>query len=151
MTIKEELAAELKDAMRTRDKARLNVIRQVQTEISMATSAEGFVGEADDGLYTSVIGGYVKKMDKARREYEAAGERGADRAEALRYEVEYLSRWLPQKLGEDETRRLVRSTIADLGATDPKQVGQVTGAVMRSGRDLDGALVAMLVREELGA
>jgi len=54
-------------------------------------------------------------------------------------------------LGDDETRRLVRATIAELGAADPKQVGEVIGAVMRSGSDLDGSLVARLVREELGA
>jgi len=151
MTIKDDLAEELKDAMRNRDKPRLNVIRQVQTEVAVAVSAEGFAGEADDELYTAVIASYVKKMNKARKEFESAGERGADRAAGLQDEVEYLSRWLPSQLGEDETREIVRSTIADLGATDPKQVGQVTGAVMRSGAELDGSLVARVVREELGA
>lgn len=150
MTIREDLATELKDAMRNRDKPRLNVIRQIQTEISFATSAEGFSGEADDDLYRHVIAAYVKKMDKARREFESAGERGAERAASLRFEVDYLSRWLPQKLSEAETRELVRATIAELGAIDAKQIGQVTGAVMRSGAELDGSLVAKLVREELG-
>ena len=87
MSIKEEFAAELKDAMRNRDKPRLNVIRQVQTEVSVTTAAEGFDGEADDALYLDVIAGYVKKMDKARKEYEAVGERGEERAAALRAEA----------------------------------------------------------------
>lgn len=151
MTIQEEFAAELKDAMRNRDKPRLNVIRQVQTEVSVAKTADGFSGEADDDLYTKIISGYVKKMNKARKEFEAAGVRGAERAAGLAYEVQYLARWLPAQLGEAEILQLVQKAIAEVGADDPKQIGQVTGAVMRSGRDLDGTLVSKLVREELGA
>ncbi len=151
MSIRDQFADELKDAMRQRDKPRLNVIRQVQTEVAVATSAEGFSGEADDDLYRSVIASYVKKMDKARKEFEAAGERGADRAAALAYEIEYLSQWLPRRLGEDETRTLVREAIAELGVEGPAAVGRVIGTIMKSGAELDGALVAQLVREELGA
>jgi uncharacterized protein YqeY len=151
MTIKDDLAEELKDAMRNRDKPRLNVIRQVQTEVAVAASAEGFSGDANDDLYLSVIASYVKKMNKARKEFESAGDRGAERAAGLQYEVDYLSRWLPSQLDEDATRELVRATITEVGATDPKQIGQVTGAVMRSGAAVDGSLVARLVREELGA
>ncbi len=151
MGIREELAAELIDAMKTGDKARRNVVRQVETEISIARSAPGFSGEADDDLYKEVIGSYVKKMSKARAEFEAAGERGAEQAAKLAYEVDYLSRWLPKLAGEDETRAIVRSAIAELGASDPKMVGRVIGHVMKSGQDLDGGLVNRLVREELGA
>ena len=152
MTIKDEFAGELKDAMRNRDKPRLNVIRQVQTEISVAAAAEGFSGEVDDDLYRRVIAGYVKKMDKARREYLAAGDKGAERAAALEFEV-----GLPLALAAAEARRgggeraRGGATIAELGASDAKQVGQVTGAVMRSGAEVDGSLVARLVREEFGA
>lgn len=151
MSIRDQFAEELKDAMRQRDKPRLNVIRQVQTEVAVATSAEGFSGEADDDLYRSVIASYVKKMDKARREFEAAGERGVERAAGLAYEIEYLTRWLPTKLDEDETRVVVRDTIAQLGLEGPAAVGRVIGAVMKSGAEVDGSLVARLVREELGA
>lgn len=151
MSIRDQFADELKDAMRQRDKPRLNVIRQVQTEVAVATSAEGFAGEPDDELYRSVIASYVKKMDKARKEFEAAGERGAERAAGLAYEIDYLSKWLPKKLGEEETRTLIRTTIADLGVDDPAAAGRVIGTVMKSDAELDGGLVARLVREELGA
>lgn len=151
MPIKDQFADELKDAMRQKDKPRLNVIRQVQTEVAVATSAEGFTGEADDELYQGVIASYVKKMDKARKEFEAAGERGAERAAALAYEIEYLARWLPEKLDEDDTRVIVRDTIAQLGVEGPGAVGRVIGTVMKSNAELDGSLVSRLVREELGA
>jgi uncharacterized protein len=153
MSIREELANELRDAMRAKDGPRRDVIRQIETEISVARSEPGFSGDLDDDLYRRVIGSYVKKMDKTRQEYLDIGERGEAMAAKLGYEVGYLSRWLPQKLDEGQTRDLVRKTIQDLGvAADEKAAGRVTGQLMKEhGQDLDGALVNRLVREELSA
>lgn len=150
MGIQQELVAELKDAMKARDKARTSVIRQIQTEIAVAKSAPGFKGDVDDALYKSTIVSYVKKMEKARLEFENLGERGAEQAEKLAYEVEYLARWTPSLLGEDETREIVRTTITELGVDDPKMMGRVIGHIMKSDVELDGGMVNRLVREELG-
>lgn len=152
MTIKEELSAELRDAIKSGDKLRRDVIRQVETEVSTARSRADFTGDIDDELYRSVIVAYVKKMEKAREEYLGLGERGQAMAEKLGFEVDYLSRWLPQMLGEEETRALVRETIEDLGVEgDEKAAGRVTGHLMNGrGEDLDGALVSRVAREELG-
>jgi uncharacterized protein YqeY len=74
-------------------------------------------------------------------------------AAKLAFEVEYLSKWLPEKLGEEETRSLVSAAIADLGVDgDEKAAGRVIGELMKThGKDLDGGLVNRLVREELSA
>ena len=151
MTIHEELAAELKDAMKAKDVRRRDVIRQVETEVATARSQAGFSGEVDDAFYQKVIGSYVKKMDKTRAEYEGYGERGAEMASKLAFEVEYLARWIPQKLSESETADLIRAAIDELGVEgDEKAAGRVTGHLMKTrGKDLDGGLVNRLVREEL--
>jgi uncharacterized protein YqeY len=152
MSIREELAEELRDAMRAKDAPRRDVIRQIETEIAVARSQPGFAGELDDDLYRQVIGSYVKKMSKTREEYLEIGERGEAMAEKLGFEVEYLSRWMPQKLDEEGTRGLVREAIEELGVADEKAAGQVTGHLMKKhGKDLDGALVSRIVREELAA
>ena len=151
MTIQEDLSGELKEAIKTGDKARRDVIRQIETEVAVAKAAPGFKGEIDDELYSKIIVSYVKKMEKARQEFAAVGERGADQAAKLAYEIEYLSRWTPRLAGEEETRVLVRAAIAELGVDDPKMAGRVTGHVMKAGTGLDGGLVNRLVREELGA
>jgi len=150
MSIQEELRAELKAAMRQRDQARLDAIRQVESELAVVKSAPGFKGEVDDALYQQVIATYVKRMDKARKEYEELGPRGEEMAQKLAFEVDYLSRWLPRKLSEEDTRVLVREAIAELGVSDPKQVGKLVGHLMKSrGGELDGAIVNRLAREEL--
>lgn len=152
MSIQEELRAELKDAMRGKDRPRLDVIRQVESEISVVRSAADFSGEVDDALYLKVIGAYVKRMTKAVKEYEAAGERGAEMVQKLGYEVEYLSRWLPSMLGEAETLALVQQAITDLGISDVKQAGRVIGHLMKDHKGkLDGGLASKQAREILGA
>jgi uncharacterized protein YqeY len=153
MSIREELRAELTDAMVARDKPRTAVIRQVESEIALARSAPDFTGEVDDALYAKTLAAYVKKMDKARKEFLSAGERGADQAAKLAYEIDYLSRWLPEGIGEEATRQLVERAIADLGLgdePDPKVAGRVVGHIMKTGPEgLDGGLVNRLVREGL--
>ena len=150
MSIENELAEELRDALRAKDAPRKNVIRAVQTEAARARSASGFTGETDDAIYQSVIGSFVKKMDKSRREYDDLGERGEQMAAKLAFEVDYLARWLPRTLDEAASLELVKSAIADLGATDPKEAGRVVGHIMNSHQgEVDGALVNRLVRSEL--
>tara|TARA_B100001123_G_scaffold418816_1_gene523262 strand:+ start:9 stop:464 length:456 start_codon:yes stop_codon:yes gene_type:complete len=149
LNIHNELSAELKDAMRSKDRPRSNVIRQVESEVSVAKAAPGFKGEVDDALYLTVMKSYVKKISKARREYVALGERGEEQAAKLAYEIGYLSRWLPDSLDEDATRGIVRSVIDALGVEDLKMAGRVIGQVMQSGEPVDGALVSRLVHEEL--
>lgn len=148
--IADELEAELKDGMRERDRARINVIRQIKTEVAVLTASAGFDRPVDDALYVEIISSYSKKMQKAKDEFESAGDRGREQAEKLAYEIEYLSRWLPAQLSREETSALVAKAIADVGASDVKDLGRVMGAVMKSGAEVDGALVNQLVREQLG-
>lgn len=149
MSIHDELSAELKDAMRGKDGPRRDVIRQIETEVSFARSAPGFEGPVDDDLYRRVITSYVKKMDKARTEYIAFGDRGKSQADKLGYEIDYLSRWLPKTIGEAEIRVLVQAAIAELDADDIKMMGLVIGRVMKSGEAVDGSVVSRIAREEL--
>lgn len=151
MTIQEDLAQELREAIKAGDANRRDVIRQIETEVARAKSEPGFSGPVDDELYRKVIASYVRKMDKSRAEYLELGEQGARMAEKLGFEVDYLSRWLPTLLGEKETRELVIAAIEELGvAGDAKAVGRVTGHLMKTrGDELDGSLVARIAAAEL--
>jgi uncharacterized protein YqeY len=153
MTIAAELQGELKDAMKAGDKARLDTIRMVNSEILLAKSAPGFSGEIDDDLYLRVIAAQVKKDRKSIEEYSALGERGEAMVAKYESEVEYLSRWLPSQMGQAETEALVRATIEELGvAGDPKASGRVIGHIMKNHKDeVDGGLVNQTVRQVLDA
>lgn len=152
MSVKDEMRAELIDAMKTGDRPRRDAIRSVQAEAQTRKSARGFSGTGgDDDFYRQVIGGYVKKMRKAASEYSRLGDRGAEMSAKLSFEAAYLSRWLPTRLDEDQSRRLVRDTIARLGVEgQPRAQGRIMGVIMKDHRrEVDGGLVSRLVREEL--
>ena len=151
MSIESQLREDQVVAMKVRDKPKLNAIRSVQTEVATARSAPGFTGDVDDDFYVRTIATYVKRISKAKTEYDSMGEKGAEHSAAIAYEIGYLEQFLPQVLDEDATRDLVDRTIADLGADEDTPVGRVIGAVMQSGEDVDGALVSRLVREQLSS
>jgi uncharacterized protein YqeY len=149
MTIEDRLRRDQTTAMKARDKDTLNAIRSVQAEVSTAKSAPGFTGDVDDDLYVSTIATYVKRVSKSKAEYDAMGESGAGQAARLAFEIEYLGKFLPKVLDEEQTRVLVEKTMVDLDVTPDTRAGQIIGAVMRSGQDVDGTLVSRLVQEQL--
>ena len=90
-----------------------------------------------------------RRWTRRARNTSRRGERGEAQAQKLAYEIDYLSRWMPETVDEEETRNLVRSAIAEVGAADMKGMGRVMGHVMKSGAEVDGALVSRIAREEL--
>lgn len=152
--IKDELREELKDAMRSGDDRRRNVIRLIESDADKARTAPEFDGDIDDAFYITVIDGFVKRNRKSLQEYEELGDEGKETVRKLKWEIGYLARWLPDKLSPEETLILVRASIAELGAADAKDVGRVIGHVMKSHPNqdqLDGSMVAQIVRAALGA
>ena len=147
MALIDELSAALKEAMKAKDKPKLDAIRQVQTEIAKKKSEKG--EEATDELVLGVISSYVKKMTKAVEEYKSLGDRGIEMAEKIQFEIEFLSGWLPEQLSEEDVAKLIDEVLADLGEVDMSQMGRIIGAVMAKGEGIDGSVVSKLVKEKL--
>jgi len=133
--------------MKAKDKPKLDAIRQVQTEIAKKKSEKG--EEATDELVLGVISSYVKKMAKAVDEYQSLGERGAEMAEKIQFEIDFLSQWLPEQLSEEDVEKLVDEVLAELGEVDMSQMGRIIGAVMAKGDGIDGSIVSRVVKDKL--
>ena len=95
-------------------------------------TAKGFSGEVDDALVLDVIAAYRKQLQKALAEFEKLGERGAAQAEQLRFEIGVCEGYLPQGLGDDELRALVKERVGALGISDAKQVGPIRRRLMKT-------------------
>ena len=147
MALIDELSDALKEAMKAKDKPKLDAIRQVQTEIAKKKSEKG--EEATDELVLGVISSYVKKMAKAVDEYKSLGERGAEMAEKIQFEIDFLSQWLPEQLSEEDVEKLVDEVLTELGEVDMSQMGRIIGAVMAKGDGIDGSIVSRIVKEKL--
>ena len=148
--IEKELKKRQRAAMKARDEQELAVLRNIRSRVSEARTAKGFSGEVDDALYLRVIASYVKSMAKAREEFLKGGEKGAELATGLAFEIQYLSEFLPQRLDEAATRELVAAAIAETGASGKKQIGRVMGVVMKEHREeVDAGLLRRLIEELL--
>ena len=142
MSLVNELNSRLKDAMKARRSDEVSVIRMIKSRITELQTSSSFQGEIDDQAVISVITAYSKQMTKALTEFEKAGTAGAEQIDALKYEIEYLSPFLPTKLGEAETFKLVAEVQEREGISEAKMMGRLIGAVMKSHKDqVDPALV----------
>ena len=94
----------------------------------------------------------IQKQAKQRRDSIEAYRKGGreDLAASEEAELAILQEYLPQPLGPDELRALVREVIAEIGATGPRDMGKVIPAVMaRAGKRADGRAVSAVARELL--
>jgi len=147
MAITDDLSAALKEAMKAKDKPKLDAIRQIQTEVAKKKAEKG--EEATDELVLGVISSYVKKMTKAVEEYQSLGDRGLEMAEKIQFEIDFLSGWLPEQLSEEEVVTIIDEVLAEIGDVDMSQMGKIIGAVMAKADGLDGSVVSKLVKEKI--
>ena len=147
MAIIDDLSAALKEAMKSKEKTKLDAIRQIQTEVAKKKAEKG--EEATDELVLGVITSYVKKMNKAVEEYKSLGDRGAEMASKIQFEIDYLSEWLPEQLSEEEVSNIIDQVLSEMGDVDMSQMGKIIGAVMAKADGLDGSTVSKLVREKI--
>lgn len=132
MGLEQQLTDTLKQAMRDKDQATCDVVRMIKTKIMERRTAKGFSGEVNDALISEVIAAYRKQLCKAVEEFEKAGEKGAEQARQLRFEIGFCERFLPKTMSGDELQALVKERIAQLALSDPKQIGRLLGDIMKS-------------------
>lgn len=146
MSIEADLKAQQIAAMKAKDSATANVIKMIRTKVTEKRTAKGFSGDVNDELYVQVIGAYKKSLEKARVEFEKAGEKGVDSVAALDHEIAFCQQFLPQPMGEDEVRAAVQAAIAEMGDVTAKMSGRIVGAVMKQHKGkVDAGLVKSVV------
>ncbi|MDU4959811.1 MAG: GatB/YqeY domain-containing protein [Sporomusaceae bacterium] len=148
MTIKEQLVADMKQAMKDKEagKLRLSVIRMVRASIKNVEIDRRHELSEDETL--EVLAREVKMRRDASEEFAKANR--PDLVANLHSELDILMRYLPQQLDEAEIRLLVQEAVQTANAAGPKEMGKVMAVLMPKikGR-ADGKLVNQLVREIL--
>jgi uncharacterized protein len=150
MTIQEEIDADLKDAMRARDAARLSVLRMVKSALMNAAIEKiGAAGILSDFEAVAVIRKQVKQRLDSIQSFETGGR--PELAAKERKEIEFLTAYLPKPLGENEIQQIVKDAIAQIGATSKAQMGAVMkiAAEKAEGR-VDGKTLSQAVQKALG-
>ncbi len=146
MNLKERLMADLKDAMRSQDIHRRDAIRMVRAAI--ANKEIDLHREVTDAEVEQLISQEVKRREEALDMLAKAGREDLIAKEQT--ELQILQSYLPEQLSPEEIERVVRSIVAELGASDRSQMGPVMRRAMEELRGrADGRLVNEIVRETL--
>jgi uncharacterized protein YqeY len=150
MSLKETLQNDLTTAMKARDELTAATVRMVLTAITNEEVSGKSARVLTDAEVVTVLGREAKKRREAAEAFEQGGR--ADRAERERQEGAVIERYLPQQLTSEELASIIATTIAEVGATSPQQLGLVMKSLQPkvAGR-ADGAAVAAAVRGALGA
>ncbi len=150
MSLEQELTDRLTQAIKTKDAPTADVVRMIKTRLQERRTAKDFSGTIDDAVVLEVIGAYRKLLQKAIAEYEKLGERGAEQAAKLRFEIGFCEGYLPKGLDEAAVRALVQERIRVLGIADAKQVGRLVGDIMKTHKgQVEAADVKRMAEEML--
>ena len=146
MTLFDRIGEDYKNAMKSRDKIRIETLRLLRSQLKDARIAK--TEELNDEEELQVISNAAKKRKEAAEAFTKAGRQ--ELADKEMSELEIISAYLPAQLGEDEIGRMVEAAIADVGAKDIKDFGKVMGKIMPQvkGR-ADGGMVQQIVRKKL--
>jgi uncharacterized protein YqeY len=143
VTVIEQVRGDMTSAMKARDKDRVGALRLVLSELQKAEKE----GNADELA--------VLRRERKRRLEAAEQFRGGGRpelAEQEEAEAKLIETYLPAELGDADLDAIVAAAIAETGASNPKDMGQVMKVVMaKTGGRVDGRRASARVREALQA
>ena len=145
MAVKDQISADLKEAMKARDQVRLDTLRSVLSAFTYKRVEAGHDPSDDEQL--AVLAKLVKQRNDSIAEYTKAGR--SELAEKETRERDILQEYLPAQKSPDEVRELVKAALAGIPVEGRNQ-GAAMKVVMPQLKGLaDGNLVRQIVTEEL--
>ena len=149
MTLQQRVDSDLKEAMRAKDATKLNVLRMLKSALKYAAIAKSDAeAELSDAEAVQVIRKQAKQRQDSIESFEKGGR--AELADKEKDELAILNTYLPQGMSPDELAKVVRETIAELGATSKAQMGAVMKASQaKAGGRADGKTLSSEVQKQL--
>ncbi len=148
MTKLEQIQADIRAAMLAHDDVKVSTLRMVVAAADNARIAKG--GELTDDEVTKLIAREAKQRDEAIEGAKQGGRQDLiDKNEA---EKKVLQAYLPAQMDPAKLEEIVVTTIHEIGASAPSDMGKVMAAVMpKVAGAADGATVSRLVSSHLGS
>ena len=148
MALEQQIMAEMKDAMKSKNEGALRGLRAIKAEIIKAKTEPGAAGEIDEATEQK----FLQKMMKQRKDsleiFEKQGRE--DLAVKEREEIAIIERFMPTQLSEAEIKSAVAAIIAETGASSAADMGKVMGVVSKQlAGKADGKTISTIVKELL--
>ena len=148
MSLEQQIMAEMKDAMKSKNEGVLRSLRAIKAEIIKAKTEPGAGGEIDEATEQK----FLQKMMKQRRDsleiFEKQGR--ADLADKEKEEMAVIEKFLPKQMSEAEIKEAVANIIAETGAASAADMGKVMGVASKQlAGKADGKAISTIVKELL--
>ena len=148
MALFDVISEDIKKAMIAKDKVALEALRGVKKEFLEAKTAKGASGELADDAALKILQKMVKQRKESAQIFTEQNRQELAQNELA--EAAVIEKYLPAKLSDAELEAEIKAIIAEVGATSPKEMGQVMGVASKKfAGKADGKLVSELVKQML--
>jgi len=148
MTLQERISADMKAAMKDKDKVRLAALRDIKSKIMLAMTETAGTEALDDDAVTKILSKQLKQREDTLAIYKEQGRDDLVAEEQAQADV--IRVYLPQPMSAEELSTAVADLIAELGASSMADMGRVMGtASARFAGRADGKAISALVRQHL--
>ena len=150
MSIMERINADMKTAMKAKDKDTLTVLRSMKAAIVKESQMKG-QHDSEDAIETKALLKELKLRQKSIAEYKEKTNR-QDIIDGLEFEISVIEQYAPKALTEDEVKAVVDTVIAEYGKNvDELSMKADMGILIKNtkakiGATANGELISALVR-----
>ncbi|MBE6272500.1 MAG: GatB/YqeY domain-containing protein [Bacteroidaceae bacterium] len=149
MEMFDRISNDIKDAMKAKDKVRLETLRNIKKVFLEAKTAPGANDTLTDDAAMKIMQKLVKQGKDSAALYAEQGR--ADLAEAELAQVAVIETYLPKQMSAEELEAALKAIIAEVGAEGPKDMGKVMGTATKKLAGLaEGRAISAKVKELLG-
>jgi uncharacterized protein len=148
MSLEQNIMAEMKDAMKSKNEAGLRGLRAIKAEIIKAKTEPGANGQISEDTEVKMLQKMVKQRKDALEIYQQQNR--ADLAQKEEEEIAIIERFLPKQMSEAELKDALAKIITEVGAASPADMGKVMGtATKQLAGKADGKAISTAVKELL--
>ncbi len=150
MSLTEQINQDIKEAMKAKQKVKLEALRGVKKEIIEANTAQGAGDELSEEAGMKILQKMVKQRKDAAAIFIEQGRE--DLAQKEMEEAEVIACYLPEQITGEKLESLVKAIVEKSGAQSMKEMGKVMGMASKElGGKADGKEIADLVKKILSA
>ena len=143
MALKQQIQQDMIAAMKAKEETKVSALRMLKAAI-LKFETSGDRKEASDSDILAIIGKEAKQRKDASEGFKSGGR--MDKAAQEEEEMAVLLTYLPAQMSEEELKKVIQETIAEVGATSKADMGKVMGALMPKVKGkADGGMVNKLV------
>lgn len=148
MALFEQISNDIKEAMKARDKVRLDTLRNIKKVFIEAKTAPGSNDTLEDADALKILAKLAKQGKEAAATF--VSQNRQDLADGETAQVKIIEEYLPKQMSEAETEQAVKEIIAQTGAASMKDMGKVMGVASKqlAGR-ADGRVISAIVKKLL--